>query len=481
MESPRLQINSTNSSQKSKTGDFCEKSAYELTDSSNDNIILENRVGSLDLGEKSNSDSKLICCTIESDSERVGIINVVVSAIGGGCFFYPYILSQLGIILGFIIFSIVSACIYFSLDLLRSFVVDTKFFSYSLITETISGKNWLTIYLISSFLIYIMMEVNYVSLIHSYCTTVIDKSKDWLVQSLIFLASGIFEVLLSLIVSKISNIHIVSLISFICFILILLSIIILSFIGGNKNTVSIDLFFYKKDESSSAGVWILNTISFIMQYLYGYTYHSTFPTLIGNLKNPTEVSTKKVHNISFLFIFVSYILISFFGIMISNQQVPYVLFDDVEYNERNEIDKEKIILQLALVFFLLTVIPIRFIVVKDNYLALKGRKIVTFKDDVFMAIIFIVSSNFICFLNLFTEQNVEALREFIQIFYGIFGVLICFILPVFNYAAVNGKKKIKSLIGYAISLIFGIIGVIDAIYSVYKMKDIWFKKKEEDL
>ena len=57
----------------------------------------------------------------------------------------------------------------------------------------------------------------------------------------------------------------------------------------------------------------------------------------------------------------------------------------------------------------------------------------------------------------------------IQAFGGIFGVIISFCLPVVNYISINGKKKIKSLIGYVITGFFGIVGIFSAIYTFYQL------------
>ena len=55
----------------------------------------------------------------------------------------------------------------------------------------------------------------------------------------------------------------------------------------------------------------------------------------------------------------------------------------------------------------------------------------------------------------------------IQAFGGIFGVIISFCLPVVNYVSINGKKKIKSLMGYVITGFFCIVGVFSAAYTFY--------------
>ena len=68
------------------------------------------------------------------------------------------------------------------------------------------------------------------------------------------------------------------------------------------------------------------------------------------------------------------------------------------------------------------------------------------------------------------------IKSIIQAFGGIFGVIICFCLPVVNYVSVNGKKKVKSIIGYAMVIFFVIVGVFSTVYPIYQ---IIFETKEK--
>ena len=65
-----------------------------------------------------------------------------------------------------IIFLFVTICIAYSIDLLRSFVVDTKYFSFALMTETILCPKWVKLYAVSTFIIYVIMDVSYLSSIY---------------------------------------------------------------------------------------------------------------------------------------------------------------------------------------------------------------------------------------------------------------------------------------------------------------------------
>ena len=141
---------------------------------SEDDIIFKNEVTAADLGLNSSLTKNEVYCGLRGDSEISAILNVSVSAIGGGCFGFPFIMYDGGIIVSLLIFLFVTACIFYSIDLLRSFIVETKYFSFALMTETILGSNWLKLYSICSLLIYMSMEVSYLSSIYIYIQGMFD-------------------------------------------------------------------------------------------------------------------------------------------------------------------------------------------------------------------------------------------------------------------------------------------------------------------
>ena len=428
---------------------------------SNDNIIFENEVSSIDLGIKSKSGVKKVYCGIRGDSEISGILNIVVSAIGGGCFSFPYIMYDGGIIVSLIIFLFVTLCIAYSVDLLRSFVVDTKYFSFALMTETILGPQWLKLYAVSSFITYVCMEVSYLSSIYIYIQSIFDTK------------------------SKIAKMHLLSIISISCFILILISLIFISIAANIKGEVdkkftSKNLFF-PDIKPNTAINRLLKISSYIMDYVYGYSYHSTFPTLLGNLHSVTHSITQKVHLISFAIIFGAYFLTTFF-VFFMFTKVPTEIFKENDNNQYFTGGWKYLIVpfKIVLCIYLLTLIPIRFIVLRDNYITLIGEKKMTFLRELIIISIFIFICNIFVFgVGIFEVLTVNDMniKSVIQAFGGMFGVIICFCLPVVNYVSVNGKKKIKSILGYIITFIFVIIGCFSTAFSIYRL--IFGNKKDD--
>ena len=441
---------------------------------SNDNIIFQKDNSSLEMTSQK-SKSGYFC--IKGDSEFSCILNLAVSAIGGGCFSFPYIIYEGGIIVSFVAFLFVTFSIYYSIDLMRSFVVDTKYYSFALITEKTLGTKWLKVYAISSFAIYTDMEVSYLSSIYLYIKTMYGFDVG-LSTILYFLISMIIEIVICLYITKIANMHLLSIISITCFTLMLLSLIIVSIVSNwsgkvEDKFIKENLFFPKLSPNTTINK-ILKFSLYLMIYVYGYSYHSTFPTLIGSLHSVNNTITKKVHHISFGIICVTYFLISIFGFIISNE-VPTEIFqeDDKLFSEGWATFRKP--LKYSLIIFLLFLIPIRFIVVRDNYIILIGEQRITFFKELIIVIIYILICNILVFCVAEFETYLKHLqiKNLIQAFGGLFGVIIAFCLPVVNYVSINGKKKIRSIIGYIILVIYLIAGILcsgNTFYQIFSGK-----------
>ena len=446
----------------------------EANPPSNDNSVYQTEDYNVNNSQTSNSDSNITYCGVNGNSILSGILNICSSTIGAGCFTFPWIISTLGLVNSIIIFIIVTACIYFSLDLLRSFVVDTKYFSFSLMTEKILGKKWLMVYAFSSFFYYLSMNLNYINLLYSFLKTSFVSHSDF--QGYIFLlVSCSVEIFLCLYTSKTANMHLFSIITMFTFTLIIIFTIIKGLHSLIENKYNNPKFGKKQLLSPSEGqtgwqIFFL-AITACIKYIYGYSYHSSFPTLIGNLKNVNDTTSLKVHKISFLVICGSYLIISFFGYLIDDP-VPKVLFRD--YEDSADRDYFTISMKIILFVFLFSLIPSRYITIRDGYTSLIGKKNLTYKKDLLITTLSLILSNLIVFLNeeVINDDNfieIDIFSIFVNFFGGLFGVIICFGLPVINYAAINGKKKFKSIIGYSITGIFFIVGLFSFGYSFYEM------------
>jgi amino acid permease len=466
------------------------KNAIKMTDLSDndDNNINQESVDriyrtedfNVNNSHSSSSESNKTYFGIEGNSILSGILNISASAIGAGCFTFPWIISSLGFFFSFFIFAIVTLCIYYSLDLLRHFVVDTKNFSFSLMTENTLGKKWLMVYSFSSFVYYLSININYLNLLYSIFKSLFISSSSSIFYGFIFLLiSCNFEIFLCIYTSKTTKMHLLSIITMITFSFILLVTIIkgiYSCFANDYPKFRIENLFYPSEGKNG---WLLFffSITACIKYIYGYSYHSSFPTLLGNLKNINDTTSKKVHNLSFGIICGSYILIAFFGYLIDDP-VPKVLFR--KYQDSYENDFITVTLKIVIFVFLFSLIPSRYITIRDGYTSLIGKKKLTYKKDLMITTLSLLLSNGIVFLNEEVINDdysiqLDIFTIFVNIFGGLFGVIICFGLPVINYAAINGKKKIKSLIGYVITGIFVIVGLLSVGYAFYEM----FSPEEE--
>ena len=433
-------------------------------DSINKSNLLDNEdeIG-LNYGNKKKSNpnkSKNNFLRFKGDNEFYGVLNLMASTIGGGFVTFPSLLQTAGIITSLICFIIVSICVYFSLNLLRNFIISTNLFSLSGITKKLLGKRWLKIYAFSAVIFYLSIEINYVNLIVEYGTKGLFSMEENYLIIIFYLVSCILEIILCLYTSKISHIHVLSLISVFCFIFIVIVLLFYSF--GSlmneeiKDKFSSDKFFMP---SNSFLKYIASICASFIEYVYSYSSHCSFPTLIGNLETKEE-KTKRVVNIFFAFTTIMYIIISVFGYIsqiniVENQKTLILFTEDYLHGYFNKF------LQFIFILFFISLIPMRYIVIRDNYLSLFSHEI-TYKIELIFISVNMIIVNIISY---FCSNDTNIIFSLNEIFGGVFGVVICFILPVIIYISINNKAEIKSILGYIMGIFFLIVGLFTAGYS----------------
>ena len=181
-----------------------------------------------DVSEKLIESTKKECtvCSINLNG-WFSIINLVAGALGGGVFSFPSILCNIGIFNGIICFIFVSFSVYFSLDLLRRFVVDTKYYSYASITNATLGYFWLVTYAVSSFIVYMLSVSSYLKTLYANTKSIIPGLKDnGVADFFYYFITYIIELVLCIITSNLSKIYIMSTICFFLFFIILIKIVI---------------------------------------------------------------------------------------------------------------------------------------------------------------------------------------------------------------------------------------------------------------
>lgn len=397
----------------------------------------------------------------KGDNEFYGIVNLLASCIGSGCVTFPSLLQTAGIFTSLFIFIIVSMSIYFSFYLLRSFIISTNLFSFSEITQKILGNKWLKIYAFCAVIFYMSMEINYINLIVEYGAKGLFSIEKTYFMIIFYIVSCIIEIFLCLYTSKISHLHILSLISVVCFTFIVLSLIAYSFSyikdKSTKEKFSSDKFFMPMSDSTIK--YFMSICSCFIEYIYSYSCHSSFPTLIGNLKTKEE-KTKATVNIFFVILFIAYTLISFFGyisqINTEEKHKTLILFTDESLQGFFNY-----ILQVIIIIFFICLIPIRFIVIRDNYKSFLSIGF-SYKIDFIFISVNIILVNIISY---FCSSDSNIIFSLNEMFGGIFGVTICFVLPMITYISIHNKGEIISILGYIMAIFFFIIGLFTAVYS----------------
>lgn len=276
-----------------------------------------------------------------------------------------------------------------------------------------------------------------------------------------YIALCIVEIILCLFTSKISHLHILSLISVVCFTFIVISLIVYSFgyikDKSTKEKFSSDKFFMPMSVLKIK--YFMSICSCFIEYVYSYSCHSSFPTLIGNLKTKEE-KTKVTVNIFYLILLITYVLISIFGyisqINTEEKQKTLILFTDESLQGFFNY-----ILQVVIIVFFICLIPIRFIVIKDNYKPLFSFGF-SYKFDLIFISVNIILVNIISY---FCSTDANIIFSLNEMFGGIFGVNICFVLPVLTYISINKKGEILSILGYIMAIFFLLIGLFTAVYS----------------
>ena len=412
--------------------------------------------------EKENKDGELTICSFNLNAWFC-IINLIAGAFGTGVFTFPAILYNIGLFNASICFIFVSVSVYYSLDLLRRFVVDNRLYSYSTITQATLGYSWLVMYSVSSFIVYMMSISNYLkSLFNITCSVIPGINESTIAKFYYYFITYIIEVILCIFTSNLSKIHILSLIAFWIFLIILIRIIIESIYNMSVETERFDYVtaFTIKNGNDS---WekFLSIMTALNDFLFGFISHSTFPTLLNSFSDPNnDLKTRKINRVQLIILYILYGLFTFFGLFCLDQNNP----QEVILNKKDLDNVGEYFFNVLVMIYLITLVPIRYIIIRDNYTSILKKDYLSGKYEILTTALCLLINNLItCFVG---DSVVKT--TFIQIFSGIFGVFMCFILPVINHVKINGKTKMRSIIGYIISGIFLLIGIFSIIFSLKK-------------
>lgn len=402
-------------------------------------------------------------------NELICIVNILGTALGIGVFTFPYILYKIGVINSLFIFIFLSASVYYTLDLLRRFVVDSQLFSYSKITQTILGNFWLKAYAIATFLFYMSNIVNYLKIVYDLAKNMMKFLNDIIPKIIYFILTFVIEIILCLYTNRNSKIFIFSLIIFVSSIIILFIVVIkgIIFLSTEDDKFKYFSFFTIKNSYSGWDSFLLITAKFI-EFFYGYVYHSTFPTFLSDLENLGNNNTKRIHNTSYFIICVYYFIFSFFGLFSINDKNLYKKQLFIDGEDLDENTALICIFKTILIIYFFSFVPMRYIIIRDNYTSLIGKDILPIKIEIIITTICLLIINLVVY---FANYD-NLISDIILIFGGFFGVFIGFVLPVINFISINGKTKKRSIIGYIIAGIFIFIGFFSIFYNFKNRDDL---------
>ena len=395
-------------------------------------------------------------------NEFICIINILSSTLGGGALVFPYILYQVGLITSLILFIIVSISVYYSLDLLRRFVVNSKLFSFSIITQTTLGNLWLKISAFSAFLFYMACIINYLVILYNFMNSMLDFINEGWGKIIYFLISCSIEIILCIFTNKISKMHYLSLIVVFIFFIIIIVLItksIIVFTNGQYKSFSL---FTIEDHNTNWNTFLI-LMAKIIEFFYGFIYHSTFPTLLSRLNNIDDRSSKKVQIISYILLNVIYIFFLLFGFSFYDENSDFIFGKSIDIS----IYFLEILFKCILAILFMTLIPIRYIVIRDNYTSLIGKEELPLLYEFLITSICLIINNLVVY---FTGDSKSFISKLIHYFGGVLGVFISFVLPVISYIAINEKGNLRSIFGYIIVGIFIVIGFFSVFYN-FKSED----------
>jgi len=315
-------------------------------------------------------------------------------------------------------------------------------------------------------LFYMSCIINYLVILYNFTNSMLDFIKERWGKLIYFLISCSIEIILCIFTNKISKIHYLSLIVVFIFFIIIIVLIIKSIIVFiNDEYTSFSLFTIEDDNIHNITNWniFLILMAKIIEFFYGFIYHSTFPTLLSRLNNIDDRSSKKVQIISYILLNIIYIFFLLFGFSFYDKNSDFIFGKNIDISNYFL----EIIFKCILAILFMALIPIRYLVIRDNYTSLIGKEELPLKYEFLITSICLIINNLVVY---FTGDSKSFISKLIHYFGGVLGVFISFVLPFISYIAINEKSNLRIIFGYIIVGIFIVIGFFSVFYN-FKSED----------
>ena len=140
----------------------------------------------------------------------------------------------------------------------------------------------------------------------------------------------------------------------------------------------------------------LSIMTALNNFLFGFISHSTFPTLLNSFSDPNnDLKTRKINRVQLIILYILYGLFTFFGLFCLNQNNP----EEVILNKKNLDNVGEYFFNVLVMIYLITLVPIRYIIIRDNYTSILKKDYLTGKYEILTTALCLLINNLItCFV-----------------------------------------------------------------------------------
>lgn len=401
---------------------------------------------------------------------RVSTMTATAMTFGTGCMTFPYIIGQVGVVPGVVIFLLVSFSMLYTLDLLLKGSLNANTFNFGELTKKSLNNAGFIVYNVSTIIFLIGAVMTYQLTSYQFFMDIFaryfyEKEESqlhlikWRFAIIITVSCFLIQIPLCL-YEKMSKLKYTPIIATCAIIIIMLIIFIVFLFHIDFSSNDIRWFIGKR--ISEEPFW--NKISIITNafvvFMFGYLNHNGFLLVMKNLQNPTEKRTTKVMRRSFWIEFIVYFVLALSGYFLTPSNTKEMFLNTGLGGSGTDLEYYFGVAKVIMVLCLQSLIPLRWSLLKESLLSFFKDNQINKTAETIITIVMLIIMNY----SLLFVDNVVNIIGFVG---GIFGVLVCYFIPLFIYIGIFGKKKVTSIIGYILLIFFGVIGVISTIFSLY--------------
>ena len=399
---------------------------------------------------------------------RVSTMTATAMTFGTGCMTFPYIIGQVGVVPGVVIFLLVSFSMLYTLDLLLKGSLNANTFNFGELTQKSLNNGGFIVYNVSTIIFLIGAVMTYQLTSYQFFMDIFAQyfyiqgqllPLKWRYAIIITVSCFVIQVPLCL-YEKMSRLKYTPIIATCAIIIIMLIIFIVFLFHIDFSSDDIKWFI---GEGLNGDFWSkisVITNAFVV-FMFGYLNHNGFLLVMKNLQNPTEKRTTKVMRRSFWIEFIVYFVLALSGYFLTPSNTNEMFLNTRLRVSGTALEYYFGVAKVIMVLCLQSLIPLRWSLLKESLFSFFKDNQINKTADTIITVVMLIIMNY----SLLFVDNVVNIIGFVG---GIFGVLVCYFIPLFIYIGIFGKKKVKSIIGYILLIFFGIIGVISTIFSLIK-------------